>query len=286
VIRNEGLHVPRGPDVAGRRRPVRQRQRGRLDLVVRHRRQQVRDHIDPRAPLVVGLDHVPWGLRDIGHREHVVLGAGVVLPAGERRQVHRGQLPLPQGVVEPGLEPALLLFVADREPVLAQQDPVFHQQPLEDRALVQEPGVLLLRTEPHHVLHAGPVVPGPVEQRDLAGGRQALHVPLEVPLGAFPLGRRGQRRDPREAGVEVLDDALDRAALAGRVAAFEDHDDPRARGARPLLELHELHLQPVELLLVDGPGHPVTAGLFRHLWAPPSRHTSCSDYKLRPWMTI
>ena len=79
-------------------------------------------------------------------------------------------------------EPALLLLVADREPVLEQDDAVLDQQPLEDRALLQEPPVLLGRAEAHDVLDAGAVVPAAVEQDDLAGGGQVLDVALEVPL--------------------------------------------------------------------------------------------------------
>ena len=105
------------------------------------------DHVDPRAALVVALDDVPGRLGQVGVHEHLVLGPGVVLPAGDRLEIHRGQLPLPHRVIEPGREPALLLGVADREPVLAQQDAVLDQQPLEDRRLVQEALVFLLGAE-------------------------------------------------------------------------------------------------------------------------------------------
>ena len=65
------------------------------------------------------------------------------------------------------------------------------------------------------------------------GRRQVLDVALEVPLGLLPLGRRGQRDDPGDPRVEVLGDPLDRAALARRVAALEDHDDPGAARRAP-----------------------------------------------------
>jgi hypothetical protein len=130
------------------------------------------DHVDPRPPFVVALDDVPVRLRDIGVHEHLVLGAGVVLPPGDRLQVHRGELPARIGSCSRDLEPVLLLVVADREPVLAQQDAVLDEQPLEDRALVQEPLVLLVGAEPHHPLDPAAVVPAAVEQHDLAGGGQ------------------------------------------------------------------------------------------------------------------
>ena len=57
-------------------------------------------------------------------------------------------------------------------------------------------------------------------------------VALEVPLAALALGRRGQRGDARDARVQVLGDPLDRAALAGGVAALEHDHDARARSSR------------------------------------------------------
>ena len=83
---------------------------------------------------------------------------------------------------------ALLLFVADAEPVLAQRDALFDEHPLEDRSLVQEAPVLVVGAEPHDAFDAGAVVPAAVEQHDLAGGGQVLDVALEVPLGALALG--------------------------------------------------------------------------------------------------
>src|ERR1044072_2548435 len=74
-------------------------------------------------------------------------------------------------------------------------------------------------------------------------------VALEVPLRLLALGRRGERRDPPHARARALRDALDDTALAGGVAAFEDHDDLRALDLHPLLHEHELALQAPELLL-------------------------------------
>jgi hypothetical protein len=50
-------------------------------------------------------------------------------------------------------------------------------------------------------------------------------VALEIPLAAFLVGGLVERHDPRLARVQMLHEALDRAALAGRVAAFEEHDE-------------------------------------------------------------
>ena len=210
----------------------------------------MRDHVQPGPALVLGLDDVPRRVRSVGVGEHLVLGPRELLPAGHRLDVGRRQLPLPHRVGEPRLEAPLLLGVADREPVLAQQDAVLEEQPLEDRALAQEAVVLLGRAVAHDRLDAGPVVPAAVEERDLAGGRQVLDVALEVPLRALAVRRHREGDDPGHPRVEELGDPLDGAALAGRVAALEDDRDPGARRADPLLHQHELGLESLQLGLV------------------------------------
>ena len=45
-------------------------------------------------------------------------------------------------------------------------------------------------------------------------------------------------------GLRYSRDSLDRAALARRIAALEEHQDASSGLARPLLKLHELGLQP------------------------------------------
>ncbi|GAA3124823.1 hypothetical protein GCM10020254_85120 [Streptomyces goshikiensis] len=105
--------------------------------------------------------------------------------------------------------------------------------------------------EAHDVLDTGAVVPAAVEQDDLAGGGQVLDVALEVPLGALPFRRCGQGGDACDTWVEVLRDALDRAALARGVAALEDDHEPGALHAHPLLKFDQLRLEPQQLALVD-----------------------------------
>ena len=69
--------------------------------------------------------------------------------------------------------------------------------------------------EPHHVLDAGAVVPAPVEDHDLAAGREVLHVALHVHLALLAVRRRRQRHQPEDARADALGDRLDRSALAG-----------------------------------------------------------------------
>ena len=114
--------------------------------------------------------------------------------------------------------------------------------------------------EPHHALDAAAVVPAAVEQHDLARRGQVLDVALEVPLGALPLGGRGQRDDAADARVEVLHHPLDRATLARGVAALEHDDEARTGGLHPLLHLDELRLQAQQLGLVALPGQPLARG--------------------------
>jgi hypothetical protein len=59
----------------------------------------------------------------------------------------------------------------------------------------------------------------------------------------------------------VLHEALDGAALAGRVAAFEEDHHPLAGLLDPGLELEQLDLQAVFLLLVGLAGHQVLVGV-------------------------
>src|SRR5579875_1375883 len=89
VVGHVGLHVPWHPHGALGVRPRRQAHRLEPHVVVRDRAEQVGDHVDPGAALVVALHHVPGRLGDVGVHEHLVLGPRVVLPAGDRLQVHR-----------------------------------------------------------------------------------------------------------------------------------------------------------------------------------------------------
>ena len=111
--------------------------------------------------------------------------------------------------------------------------------------------VLLLGAEAHDVFDAGAVVPAAVEDHDLAGGREVLDVALHVHLRLLAVGRRRQRDDAEDARADPLGDRLDRAALAGGVAALEDDDDAQALGLDPFLQVAELDLQLAKLLLVD-----------------------------------
>ena len=95
------------------------------------------------------------------------------------------------------------------------------------RAEFEKAAVLFLGAEAHHVFDAQAVIPAPVEDHDLAGGREVLHVALDVHLRLLAVGRRGQRHDAEHARADAFGDGLDGAALAGGIAALEN-DDRRA----------------------------------------------------------
>ena len=55
----------------------------------------------------------------------------------------------------------------------------------------------------------------------------------------------------KHAWAHALSDGLDRSALAGRVAAFEQNDDSRFRFFDPNLQVAKLDLQLLELSVVS-----------------------------------
>src|SRR6202034_1095373 len=88
VVRHVGLHLPGYPHVALGRRPGRQLQQRPLDVVGGDGGEEMGDHVDPGPPLVVTLHHEPGSLGNVGVQHHLVLGPAVVLPPGDRLQVH------------------------------------------------------------------------------------------------------------------------------------------------------------------------------------------------------
>src|SRR5512132_522748 len=73
VVGHEGLLAQRRPDVTALP-SGRQYDRLRRQVLVGDHAQQVADAVQPRAPLVVGLHHVPGRLLGVGVGEHLVLG--------------------------------------------------------------------------------------------------------------------------------------------------------------------------------------------------------------------
>ena len=110
--------------------------------------------------------------------------------------------------------------------------------------------MLLLCAKPHDILDASAIVPAAVKQDDLTSGREMLHIALHVHLGLLPLRGCRQGHDAEDTGAHPFGDRLDRPALTGGVAPFEDDDNPQPLVFHPVLELAEFRLKPLQFLFV------------------------------------
>ena len=228
------------------------------DVLLRHGlignlAEQMRDAVEPGALLVDRLNDPPRRVLRMGAIEHLLLGAGIVLPVDAALHVHRRELPLLQGISDPHAEAEFLLLVRDREPVFDQNDAGAHEHMLEIWNGAEELFQFVLRAEPHDPLDAGAVVPAAVEQHHFASRRQMRHIALEIPLVALALGWRRQRHDAADSRIEPLRHTLDSAALAGRVAPFEEHDNLELLVLDPVLKPHEFMLQAEQLPEINLP---------------------------------
>src|SRR5690606_22109542 len=80
--------------------------------------------------------------------------------------------------------------------------------------------------------------------------RQVRGVALKVPLRRLALARLRQRDDAHLARVQPLGDGVDRATLAGGVAALEQDHHPLAGVRQPVREVVQLELERLERFLV------------------------------------
>src|SRR6185312_2168444 len=103
--------------------------------------------------------------------------------------------PLPHGSLDPRLEAALLLLLADFEPELDQDDAALDGEFLDLRAQFEKALVVFGRAKAHDIFDAGAIVPAAVEDHDLAAGRKLLDVALQKHLALLAVGRRGQGDD-------------------------------------------------------------------------------------------
>ncbi|OFC32717.1 hypothetical protein BAE27_10335 [Acidithiobacillus caldus] len=165
------------------------------------------------------------------------------------------------------LKAAPLLFTGHGKPECDEKDTAIDEVALEFRSLAHEFLIFQFAAETHDPFHAGPVVPGAVEEYHFTGGGQLLHITLEVPLSALFFRGFFQGHDPRPTGIEVLHEALDGATLAGGVATLENHDHPLSRLLDPGLKLEQFHLQAIFLALVLAACHAVPVGI---LTVPPT----------------
>jgi hypothetical protein len=70
--------------------------------------------------------------------------------------------------------------------------------------------------------------------------RKLLNVTLPKHLRFLAIRGSRKRNHAKHAWAHALGDGLDRSALAGRVAAFEQNDDSRSRFFDPILRVVEI----------------------------------------------
>ena len=158
-------------------------------------------------------------------------------------QIHGAQLPLLERIFDTHLEPGLLLFVGDREPVFDQDDAGTDEHSLEIGNSLEEFLALLVCAKSHHALDASPVVPAAIKQHDFTSGGQMRDVTLEVPLRPFPIIWGWQRHHFADTRVKALGDALDGAPFASCIPALEDDHNLQFLVRYPILQFQEFMLQ-------------------------------------------
>src|SRR5262249_46742384 len=124
-----------------------------LDLRVRHflvgnRPQDVRDAIEPPAPLVVGLHDVPRRVLAVRLFQHHVARPRVVVPAPVRFEVHWAQLPLPERVVDASGKSPFLLALSDFQPDFDQDNTAINHVFFHWRAKLEKMAGLLRMQNP------------------------------------------------------------------------------------------------------------------------------------------
>ena len=111
-----------------------------------------------------------------------MLHLGELIPVLLSLDVDLAQFPLSQRIVRPTSEASCLRVFVDAEVELHENGALPDDVFLEPDHAAEEVPVLLLGAEPEYRLDDCAVVPGSVEQNDLASGRETFDVSLEVPL--------------------------------------------------------------------------------------------------------
>src|SRR6516165_5192110 len=140
---------------------------------------------EPSSSFVIGGDDIPRRVLCISGFKHLVARVRVFIPAPVRFKIHGAELPLANWIANACIEAAFLLFLANFEPILNEDDASIDDVFFDGGAEFEKLAMLLLGAKSHHILHAGAVVPAPVEYDDFAGPREVLHVALHVHLTLF-----------------------------------------------------------------------------------------------------
>src|SRR5262245_49291310 len=94
--------------------------------------------VEPGTALVIRGHDVPGCILGVRGLEHDISRPRILEPSAPRAKVRWTQLPLPQRVLDAGLETALLFRVAHLQPELDEQDAVIDDVHLELGADVEE----------------------------------------------------------------------------------------------------------------------------------------------------
>src|SRR6185312_142162 len=212
--------------------------------------EQMPQDLDARVPLAVAADDLPRRVRRVGLVEHLLGGVDVFVPVLAVAPVLGADLPALVGIVLALLETPLLLVLGDGQEHLHQDHAVVDELALElvDLAVGALPRLLL--AELLHALDEHAPVPGAIEDSPAAVLGHARPEAPQVVVLLLLVRRRADGVDVIAARVELLGHALDGAALARGVPAFEGEDDGPLAFARLELGLQDLELQLGERALV------------------------------------
>ena len=109
---------------------------------------------------------------------------------------------------------------------------------------------LFFVAETHHPLNPGPVVPTTIKDDDLARRRQMRQVALDIHLAFLAVARGWQCHNAEYTRADPFGNRLDRAPLAGGVAAFKDNDNLLAGVHDPFLQLDQFDMHFLQFSVV------------------------------------
>src|SRR5829696_6139027 len=130
---------------------------------------------------------------------------------------------------------SFLLLLPDLKPQLDQDDAGLDEPTFELGHVLEKPFDVFLFCVAHDALDTGAIVPAAIEDHDFAAGRKMFDITLQEELCPVTFGRRAQRDDAEGSQTDSFRHPPNQAALAGRVAAFENDDDSCPAFANPVL---------------------------------------------------
>src|SRR5438093_559622 len=204
-------------------------------------------------PLLVGGDDEPGGRFRAAADQGVFIRPLVIVPKLAFLEVGWSELPAFRRILDPLLDPLLLLVLADMQEEFEDRDVVLDQMPLERVDLVVARFPDRSRLEPVHAHDDHVLVVRPVEDPEIAsGGHRLVDAPEKIVLELF-LGGHLERPDAAPGRIESRHDVADRAVFpAGIHGLKHDEQGTLVLGVEEILELGEA----LDALLEDCVGVP------------------------------